>query len=281
MIPTAWVPLSIPSPGWSALHLGPLTIHAYALCILAGIAAGWALASRRFQARGGSRDDFESILGVAVLAGIVGARLYHVITDYQLYFGPGRRPIEALHIWNGGLGIWGAVAGGALAAWFMCRRTGTSFAMLADAGAPGLILAQAIGRLGNWFNQELFGRPTTLPWALEIDPAHRPAGYEQFATFHPTFAYEMLWNLAGVALLLWAERRLRLAHGQLFALYVAWYCAGRQWIEALRIDQVNTVGGLRLNEYTSAIVFWGAVATLVWLLRRHPRPAPAPTTPAD
>ncbi|MFC6359924.1 prolipoprotein diacylglyceryl transferase [Luteococcus peritonei] len=264
------LPLSIPSPSWSAFHLGPLTIHAYALCILTGIVAGWALASRRFQARGGSRDDFEAIISVAVLAGIIGARIYHVITDHQLYFGPGRRPVEALYIWNGGLGIWGAVAGGALAAWLMCRRTGTSFAMFADAGAPGLILAQAIGRLGNWFNQELFGRPTTLPWGLEIDPSHRPEGYQQFATFHPTFGYELLWCLAGVGLLLWAERRFRLAHGQLFALYVVWYCAGRQWIEALRIDKVNTLGGFRLNEYTSAIVFCCALATLLWLLRRHP-----------
>lgn len=272
MIP-GLLPLSIPSPGWSAFHLGPLTIHAYALCILTGMVAAWWLGLRRFQARGGSQEQFENVIGVAVVAGIIGARIYHVITDYQLYFGPGRRPIEALYIWNGGLGIWGAVALGALAAWLVCRKQDVDFATLADAAAPGMLLAQAIGRLGNWFNQELFGRPTSLPWALQIDPAHRPEGYEQFATFHPTFAYEMAWNLVGIAVLLWAERRFRLAHGQLFALYVAYYCAGRQWIEALRIDKVNVVGGLRLNEYTSAIVFLSAVAVLVWLRRRHPRGA--------
>ena len=202
--------LSIPSPGWSGFHLGPLTIHAYALCILTGIVAGWWLSSKRFVARGGSAEVFESIIGVAVLAGIVGARVYHVITDHQLYFGPGRNPIEALYIWNGGLGIWGAVAGGALAAWIMCRRHGVSFPTLADAAAPGLLMAQAIGRLGNWFNQELFGRPTDLPWALRIDPSHRPDGYAQVATYHPTFLYELLWNACGVAVLLWAEQRFRL-----------------------------------------------------------------------
>lgn len=261
--------LSIPSPDWTGVDIGPLRIHAYALCILAGIVAGWMLASRRFVARGGSRDDFEEVLGVAVLAGIVGARVYHVITDHQLYFGPGRRPIEALYIWQGGLGIWGGVAFGAVAAWLVCRRKGIDFSVFADAGAPGVILAQAIGRLGNWFNQELFGGPTTRPWGLEIDPVNRPDGFEQFATFHPTFAYEMLWNLAGVLFLLWAERRFRLAHGRLFALYVAYYCAGRLWIEHLRIDPVNTVAGLRLNEYTSVIVLLGALVAFVLLGRRR------------
>ncbi|SJN32595.1 Prolipoprotein diacylglyceryl transferase [Luteococcus japonicus LSP_Lj1] len=263
------LPQSIPSPGWSAFHLGPLTIHAYALCILAGIVAGWSLAVRRFTARGGDRDHFEEIIGASVLAGIVGARLYHVITDHQLYFGAGRRPMEALYIWNGGLGIWGGVALGGITAWLLCRRKGVDFSVLADAGAPGLILAQAIGRLGNWFNQELFGRPTTRPWGLEIDAVHRPDGFEQFATFHPTFAYEMLWNLAGVAFLLWAERRFRLAHGRVFALYVAYYCAGRLWIEHLRIDPVNTAAGFRLNEYTSVIVLLCAVIVFMLLSRRH------------
>ncbi|MEL4504581.1 prolipoprotein diacylglyceryl transferase [Luteococcus sp. H138] len=260
-------PLSIPSPGWSAFHLGPLTIHAYALCILTGIVLGWMLGRRRFVAKGGDPEAFEEVLGISIVAGIIGARLYHVITDHQLYFGPGRRPIEALFIWNGGLGIWGGVALGALTAWLLCRRKGMDFASMADAAAPAVILAQAIGRLGNWFNQELFGRPTTRPWGLEIDAVHRPSGYEQFATFHPTFAYEMLWNLAGVAFLLWAERRFRISHGRLFALYVAYYCAGRLWIEHLRIDPVNTAAGFRLNEYTSVIVFTGAVIAF-WLLGR-------------
>ncbi|WP_394277673.1 prolipoprotein diacylglyceryl transferase [Luteococcus sp.] len=261
--------LSIPSPGWSAFHLGPVAIHAYALCILAGIVAGSVLARRRYQAQGGDPQVFEDVLAVAVVSGIVGARLYHVITDHQLYFGPGRNPVEALYIWNGGLGIWGAVAAGALAVWVMSRRKGFSFAAFADAGAPGLLLAQAIGRLGNWFNQELFGRPTTLPWGLEIDPAHRPSGFEQFATFHPTFAYEMGWNLAGVLVLLWAERRFRLARGRVFALYVVVYCLGRQWIEHLRIDSVNHVGGFRLNEYTSLVVLLCGLLAFVLLGRRH------------
>ncbi|MGO4955868.1 prolipoprotein diacylglyceryl transferase [Luteococcus sp. Sow4_B9] len=265
------MPLSIPSPSWSGFDLGPLRIHAYALCILTGIVLGWRFARGRYQARGGDPEAFEDVVGVAVLAGIIGARLYHVVTDWQLYFGPGRRPVEALYIWNGGLGIWGAVAAGALAAWLVCRRKGLDFATMADAAAPALLLAQAIGRLGNWFNQELFGRPTTLPWALEIDAAHRPSGFEQFATFHPTFAYEMLWNLAGVAILVWAERRFRLGHGRVFALYVAYYCTGRLWIEHLRIDPVNTAAGLRLNEYTSVIVFLCAVVAFVLLGRASTR----------
>lgn len=261
--------LSIPSPGWSAFHLGPLTIHAYALCILTGIVVAWRIASRRFVERGGSAEVFEQVVGVAVVAGIVGARLYHVLTDHQLYFGPGRRPVEALYIWNGGLGIWGAVAGGALAAWVMCRRHGASFTALADSAGPALLVAQAIGRVGNWFNQELFGRPTSLPWGLEIDAAHRPPGYASLTTFHPTFLYELLWNLAMAGLLLLVERRWRLAGGRTFALYIVLYCLGRTWIEHLRIDTVNHVGGLRLNEYTSVAVLAVGVLLFVVLGRRR------------
>ncbi|GAA1378267.1 prolipoprotein diacylglyceryl transferase [Luteococcus sanguinis] len=274
--------LSLPSPSWSAFHLGPVTIHAYALCILAGIAVAWAWGTRRFVARGGQAETFENITGVAVVFGIVGARLYHVITDYQLYFGPGSNPIDALKIWQGGLGIWGAVALGALGAWIMCRRSGLSFGDFADVVAPTLLVAQAMGRLGNWFNQELFGRPTTLPWGLEIDADHRPAGFTQYATFHPTFLYELVWNLAGAAFLVWAERRWKLGWGRLFALYVIVYCFGRLWVERLRIDTVNTIGGLRLNEYTSVVVFLIGLVLFMWIGRRHGARRDRPfATPAE
>lgn len=279
------MPLSLPSPSWSGFEIGPLTIHAYALCILVGIVVAWRLAERRFVRRFPTLDaadeKFENITAVAIAAGIVGARLYHVITDAQLYFGPGRNPIDALKIWQGGLGIWGAVALGALGAWLMCRRYGVPFGRFADALAPALLVAQAIGRLGNWFNQELFGRPTTLPWGLEIDAAHRPDGYRQFATFHPTFLYELVWNLAGAALLLWLDRRFRFTRGRLFALYIVVYCAGRLWIEHLRIDPVNTVGGFRLNEYTSLVVLGLGLTLFALLGRQRPEQAPAADPVAD
>jgi prolipoprotein diacylglyceryl transferase len=202
--------------------------------------------------------------------GLVGGRLYHVITDYQLYFGDGQDPVAALYIWQGGLGIWGAIGLGALGAYIACRRNKVKFLPLADALAPGIVIAQAIGRWGNWFNQELFGKPTTLPWALEIDPLHRPEGYEQFATFQPTFLYEFLWNLGVAALVIWADRRFKLGYGRAFALYVAGYTLGRGWIEYMRIDTVNHIGGLRLNVWTSIILFVAAVAFFVWSAKRHP-----------
>ena len=202
--------------------------------------------------------------------GIVGARLYHVITDYQLYFGPGRQPLNALKIWEGGLGVWGAIAFGLLGGYLVARRRRIAFPAVLDAIAPAILVAQAIGRLGNWFNQELFGRPTTLPWGLEIAPQYRPPGYSQFATFHPTFLYEMLWNLAAAVLLVWLDRRFRLGHGKVFALYVLLYCGGRFWIEALRIDTVNEIGGFRLNNYTALIGFIVALVWLIWLIRNRP-----------
>lgn len=277
----ALVALSIPSPSWSGFSIGPLNIRAYALCLLTGIIFAWWFGQRRFIARGGSQESFERIMLITVVGGIICARLYHVITDNELYFGPGRHPIEALYIWNGGLGIWGAVGGGAAIAYFLCRREGVRFAALADCIAPGLLMAQGIGRLGNWFNQELFGGPTTLPWGLSIDPAHRPPGFEQYATFHPTFLYEMLWNFAGAALLLFLERKYarRLRQGQLFAAYVAVYTLGRFWVEALRIDPANHFGGWRINSYTSLIVFLAGVIAF-WILRRS-RPAREPVTVAS
>ena len=206
---------------------------------------------------------------LGVIAGIIGGRLYHVITDHQLYFGPGRTWYHSLFIWQGGLGIWGAITLGGLAILLYCRHKDIRFAPVADSLAPGILAAQAIGRLGNWFNQELFGRPTSLPWGLEIDLAHRPAGYLQYATFHPTFLYELLWNLAGAAFLVWADRRWTLDHGRLFTLYVAIYTFGRFWIERLRIDPAHHVGQWRLNDITALVVFTGAVVILIVLQGRH------------
>ena len=196
------------------------------------------------------------VVVVAVPCGIVGARLYHVLTDYQLYFGMAATPIDAVKIWQGGLGVWGAVAGGVAGAYLVARRRRIVFPALLDAVAPAIVVAQAIGRLGNWFNQELFGRPTSLPWALQIDPAFRPLGYAQYPTFHPTFLYELVWDLLVAVALVLLDRKFRLGHGKVFALYVIFYTLGRFWIEALRIDQVNEIGGFRLNNYTSLIVFF-------------------------
>ncbi|MGI3780235.1 MAG: prolipoprotein diacylglyceryl transferase [Janthinobacterium lividum] len=263
-------PLFIPSPSQNVWHLGPLPIRAYALCIIAGIVVGMVIATRRWRARGGTSDGLESVVVLAVPFGIVGARIYHVITDYELYFGPGRHPVDALKIWQGGLGIWGAVALGALGGWLVARRRGIRFPALLDACAPGIAVAQGIGRLGNWFNSELFGRPTTLPWGLQIDPRFRPVGYEQYATFHPTFLYELIWDVLVAVAVVLLDRRFRLGHGKVFTLYVLFYTFGRFWIEALRIDTVNEVGGFRLNNYTAVIVFVGAALVLAWLVKNRP-----------
>lgn len=267
-----WGPavLSIPSPSTSIWYIGAFPLRAYALCIIAGIIVALIIATRRWQARGGTADSMELMVVVGVPFGIVGARLYHVITDYQLYFGPGRQPLDALKIWQGGLGVWGAIAFGVLGGYLVARRRKIAFPAVLDAIAPAILVAQAIGRLGNWFNQELFGRPTTLPWGLEIAADYRPASYAQFATFHPTFLYEMLWNLAAAVLLVWLDRRFRLGHGKVFALYVMLYCAGRFWIEALRIDTVNEIGGFRLNNYTALIGFVVALVWFIWLIRNRP-----------
>jgi prolipoprotein diacylglyceryl transferase len=273
----------LPSPSQGVWHLGPLPVRAYALCIIAGIVLAVWLGERRWVARGGRPGDVSDLAMWMVPFGIVGGRLYHVLSSPQAYFGEGGRPLHALYVWEGGLGIWGAIALGGVGAWIGCRRRGIPLPPFADALAPGIVLAQALGRFGNYFNQELFGRPTDLPWALEIDPAHRPAGLADQATYHPTFLYESLWNVGVAVLVVWADRRFRLGHGRAFALYVAAYTVGRAWIEALRVDPANTVLGLRLNEWTSLLVFLGAVAYLVLSARRRPgrerleggRPAPA------
>ena len=257
------LPLSIPSPSQGVWHLGPFPIRAYALCILAGIVVAVVITDRRWRARGGPPGVVLDIAGWAVPFGIVGGRLYHVLTDPELYFLPGRDPWNALKIWQGGLGIWGAVALGALGAWIGARRAGVSLAMFADAVAPAIPVAQAFGRWGNWFNQELFGAPTILPWGLRIDAAHRPTGYQQYATFQPTFLYESLWCLAVAGLVLWADRRFTLTRGRAFALYVAAYTVGRAWIEYLRIDTANHILGLRLNDWTSLLIFISATAYFI------------------
>jgi prolipoprotein diacylglyceryl transferase len=270
-VTTGWTypVLFIPSPSRNIWQIGPFPLRAYALCIIAGIIVGMVVATRRWRARGGTSDSLETVVVVAVPCGIVGARLYHVITDYQLYFGPGRHPIDALKIWHGGLGIWGAIALAVAGAWLVARRRRLRLLALLDAAAPGLLVAQAIGRLGNWFNQELFGRPTTLPWALEIAPQYRPAGYAQYATFHPTFLYELVWNLLAALVLVVVDRKFRLGHGKVFALYIVLYTAGRFWIEALRIDTVNEIGGFRLNNYTSLIGFVVGLVWFGWLVRHR------------
>lgn len=267
----ATLPATIPSPDQGVWNLGPIPIRAYALFIIVGIVVAVWLGDRRWVARGGQSGTVADVALWAVPFGIVGGRLYHVISDNQLYFSEGGSGLAgALQVWQGGLGIWGAVLGGALGAWIACRRRGIPLPPLGDAVAPGIILAQAIGRLGNYFNQELFGAPTQLAWGLQIDPMNRPGGFETFETFHPTFLYELLWNLAVFAVLLWADKRFTMGHGRVFALYIALYCLGRVWIEMLRIDTANHILGLRLNVWTALLVGLGAVVYIIISARRRP-----------
>ena len=265
------IPASIPSPPaeWASFSIGPATIHAYALCILAGIIVALLLTSARWKRYGG--NVVWDIAIWAVPFGLIGGRLYHVVSSPDAYFGPDGDLSRIPRIWEGGLGIWGAVALGAVGAWIACRRAGVRLAAFADAAAPGVLLAQAIGRWGNWFNQELFGAPTDLPWGLEIDPdnANFPPGADPGTLFHPTFLYESLWNLAGVALLLLLDRRFSLRGGRMFWLYAAYYTAGRVWIEALRIDDAEMISILgvtqRLNVWTSVLVLVVSLAIFCYL----------------
>jgi len=269
---TQLVVLSIPSPSQGVWHLGPLPIRAYALCIVVGILVAIWIGERRWVARGGRPGQVSDIAIWAVPFGVVGARLYHVVTDWHLYFGEGENPVTALYIWRGGLGVWGAIALGAVGAVIGARLQGIRLLPMLDALAPGVLVAQALGRLGNYFNQELFGRPTDLPWGLEIDRGHRPEGYADQLTFHPTFLYEGLWCLAAFAFVVWCDRRWQLGHGRVVALYVMAYTVGRAWIEYLRIDdvQMNDVLGLRLNVWTSIVLFLAAAGYFVWAGRRRP-----------
>ncbi len=268
---------AIPSPTQGVWEVGPLPLRAYALCIVAGIVAAALITEKRWVARGGAPGEVLDIAVWAVPFGIIGGRIYHVVSSPRAYFGEGGDPLRAFAIWEGGLGIWGAIALGGVGAWIACRRRGIPLPAFADALAPGLLVAQAIGRLGNWFNNELYGGATDLPWALEIhewdggrallDADGQPV---LLGTFHPTFLYELVWNLAAAALVIWADRRFRLSHGRAFALYVVSYCVGRLWIELLRTDPAETFFGVRLNVFTSIVVGLLAVAYLVWQ-RGRPR----------
>ena len=269
---TALVQAGIPSPSVGVWYVGPVPLRAYGIIIAVGMVVALAWASRRYARRGGDPDLLFDLALWAIPLGIVGARLYHVITSPEQYFGPGGDPWQVWQIWRGGLGIWGAVALGAVGAWIGARRAGARLGPVADSLAPALLVGQAIGRWGNWFNQELFGAPTTLPWGLEIDADHLPEGYAPGTLFHPTFLYEALWNLAGAALLVLLERRLRrrdgTVGGRLIWAYLMVYTAGRVWIEHLRVDEAAIVLGLRLNEWTAMIVFLAGLVGFIAAGRR-------------
>ncbi|MDX1872793.1 prolipoprotein diacylglyceryl transferase [Mycolicibacterium sp. 120266] len=265
----------IPSPAQGVWHIGPVPIRAYALCIISGIVAALIIGDRRWVARGGEPGVIYDIALLAVPFGLVGGRLYHVMTDWKTYFGDGGAGLgAAFRIWDGGLGIWGAVALGAVGAWIACRMRDIPLPAFGDAIAPGIILAQAIGRLGNYFNQELYGRETTVPWGLEIYERRDASGAlntlngvsdgQLVAVVHPTFLYELLWNLLIFALLLWIDKRFNMGHGRLFALYVAGYCVGRFWVELMRSDPASMpVDGIRVNTFTSTFVFVAAVVYIM------------------
>lgn len=265
----------IPSPDDALWQLGPLAIRPYALAIVAGLGVGIWWGERRWRARGGPPGTVAEVAIWAVPFGVVGSRLYHVLSSPDAYLGSEGDPSLIPQVWLGGHSIWGAIAFGGVGAWIGCRLRGVPLPPVADAVAPGLALGQAIGRLGNWFNQELYGRPTGLPWGLQIDLENRHAGYESTETFHPIFLYEALWNLGVAVFVVWADRRFRLGHGRAFALYVLAYTAGRSWIELLRIDPAVLVFGLRLNSWTSLLAFAGALTYLVGSSRLRPgREAP-------
>jgi prolipoprotein diacylglyceryl transferase len=275
-----------PSPPQGVWHLGPIPLRAYALFIILGIIAALLIGDRRWAARGGERGVIYDIALWAVPFGLIGGRLYHLATDWRTYFGDGGAgPIAALRIWDGGLGIWGAVALGGLGAWIACRRRGIPLPAFGDAIAPGIVLAQAIGRIGNYFNQELFGRETTMPWGLEIFYRRDPAGFVDVHSLdgvstgqlamvvQPTFLYELLWNLLVFAILIFLDRRYTIGHGRLFAAYVALYCVGRFCIELLRDDTATHIAGIRINSFTSMFVFIGAVVYLILAPKGREDPA--------
>src|SRR5947208_10441005 len=253
---------SIPSPHTGVVHLGPLTLHMYGLTLLVAILACVWLSGRRWVAMGG---DWELVTRVAVWGvgfGVVGARLYHDITSWSEVPSPKWQGI--FEVWKGGLGVWGGIALGTLVGAIVVRRSRANVGLFMDAAAPGLLLAQGIGRIGNWWNQELFGKPTDLPWGLKIDSAHRPPGYFTHETFHPTFLYELTYDLIGVAILLWIDRRFNIRRPALFALYVSYYCFGRFFEELLRVDPAHKFGPLRVNAWVSAVLFVLSTAFFVW-----------------
>jgi prolipoprotein diacylglyceryl transferase len=276
---------SFPSPPQGVWFLGPFPIRAYALCIIIGIIAALVIGDRRWVARGGEQGVIYDIALWAVPFGLIGGRIYHVMTDWQTYFGSGGAgAMAALRIWDGGLGIWGAVAFGGLGAWLACRRRGIPLPAFGDAVAPGIVLAQAIGRLGNYFNQELYGRETTVPWGMEVFYRRDPSGIvdvhslngistgQVAAVVHPTFLYELLWNLLVFAALIYLDRRFRIGHGRLFALYVAGYCVGRFCVELLRDDYATEIAGIRINSFTATFVFIGAIVYFILATKGREEP---------
>jgi prolipoprotein diacylglyceryl transferase len=264
-------PLSIPSPEWSFFDLGPFRIHAYAICILIGIFLATAVTSRRLTKRGGEPGVVLDIILWAVPLGIVGARIFHVLTHPDDYFGAGKNLLEVFAIWNGGIAIFGALLGGAVGAYIGCRRAGIRFWSFADALAPAMLLAQAMGRLGNWFNHELFGVPTTLPWGLEIETSNAawPIGLPAGTLFHPIFLYEIVWNLIGVAVILILERRFRLRWGTAFGSYLIWYGAGRSVFETIRVDPSEIFLGLRTNVWAALFAVVLGLVIIIVQSRRH------------
>jgi prolipoprotein diacylglyceryl transferase len=260
---------SIPSPANGTIDVGPLPVHAYGLLLAIGVLAAAKITEVRWVKRGYPASDISEITVWVVVAGVVGARVYHLFTGYDW----DRNGIAGtVKIWEGGLSIWGVLAGGALAVVVLARVKHLDTLALMDCIAPGLLAAQAIGRWGNWFNQELFGRPTDLPWALEIDPRHRPAEYLDRETFHPTFLYESIYCAVLLGILLWAERRFRLRRGQAFALYIAMYTFGRFFFEQLRVDPAEEILGMRFNAWVSALLCIFAIGWFLWL-GRHAQPA--------
>jgi prolipoprotein diacylglyceryl transferase len=267
---TGWLLASLPSPPGKSIHIGPLALRAYGLAIALGVVAAVAIAQRRWRGAGGDPNDISGLATWAVPAGLVGARAWHVMTDWQKFRG---RWHEVFFIWQGGLGIPGGLIAGVVVGAWVAHRRGLAVPRLLDAVAVAIPVAQAIGRLGNWFNQELFGRPTDLPWGLEIDPGRRPDRFAGEATFHPTFLYEALWNLALAGFLVWLGRRFRLRDGQLFTLYVGGYALGRLWVEAMRSDPASLLLGVRVNIWTSLIAL--GIAAIVFVRRSSTK---VPTT---
>lgn len=274
------LPAEIPSPTVGVWHLGPIPIRGYAMAILAGIVVAVWLTQRRLTAQGEQPGVALDISAWAVPFGIVGGRIYHVITDNQLYFGPGKNPWDVFRIYEGGLGIWGAIALGALGAWIGCRQSGVSFLRFVDAAAPGVAIAQAMGRVGNWFNNEIFGKPTDVPWRLQIYEWDSSLGRAVvdangdpvvLGYFHPTFLYEALWTLSLAAFLIWLGRRFRLHPGQTFAAYVMGYPIGRIVVENMRTDQATHILGQRVNTWTSILVFLLGLGMWLYFRRRDER----------
>ena len=288
-----FAPLSIPSPDpvWQVFNLGQwlrdiglswfsgnLNIHAYALCILAGIIAAMIMTSRRLSKRGAEPGVVFDIVLWAIPFGIVAARIYHVLSHPDDYFGLGKDLLKTLYIWEGGIAIFGALIGGAIGAWIGCKLAGIRFWAFADAVAPGLLLAQAFGRLGNYFNHELYGLPTDLPWGLEIEASNPafPIGLPADTLFHPTFLYEMIWNLFGVVIILLLEREYRLQWGKVLGLYLIWYGLGRSWFESIRIDPSEIFFGIRTNVWGAIAAIAVGICIIIVQSRRHPGIEPGP-----